>query len=304
MSKNSSVSIIIPTYNGRALLEQNLPAVLAAAPGAEVLVVDDASTDDTADWLSKNYPAVKVLVHEKNQRFAAACNSGVAAATGEVVVLLNNDVVPGPTFLTPLMAHFKDEAVFAVGCAEYDGEHISGRSGGDFLRGMYVHWRATDQIAGPTLWVSGGSGAFRKATWDKLGGMDTAYAPAYEEDRDICYRALKRGNKILFEPKSIVRHSHETTNKKALGQSTMKASSYKNQFLFVWKNISSRMLIRQHLAWLPYQLTIALVRSKGMSLIGFLWGLTYIPQIYRLRKIEQLERQVADETIIAAYRHL
>jgi len=104
------ISVLIPNYNGRHLLEKNLPVILKACERWkkgewEVIIVDDASTDDSVDFLKKNYPQVKIVRHAKNQRFAAACNSGVRAAKGDIVVLLNNDVAPEVNFLEPLIAY-------------------------------------------------------------------------------------------------------------------------------------------------------------------------------------------------------
>jgi GT2 family glycosyltransferase len=302
VSNKLLVSIIIPTYNGRKLLEQHLPRVLKAAAGNEIIVVDDASTDDTRQWLEANYPEIKVVKQKANKRFAAACNAGVDQARGEIVVLLNNDVSPKLDFLTALTQHFENQMVFAVGCAEQSDGVISGRSGGDFIRGYYQHWKSRQQIAGKTLWVSGGSGAFRKSIWEELGGMDESFAPAYEEDRDLGYRALKRGYLNLFEPQSMVEHRHETTNVKALGRNLIHLSSYKNHNLFVWKNISSARLMVKHLAWLPYHLSLGAIKTQGKTVIGFLWALYYLPTILRQRRQEINEQTRDDQDIIKAYR--
>ena len=84
MSDPRGASLVVPNYNGRALLEQNVPSLLAAAdayPGeAEVVIVDDASADDSVAFLRDAFPAVRVLEHAENQGFGGACHSGVAAA--------------------------------------------------------------------------------------------------------------------------------------------------------------------------------------------------------------------------------
>lgn len=271
------ISIVIPTYNGRYLLEKNLSQVIKACPEqgrrAEIIVVDDGSTDETAGFLKKNYPQIKLIKHKKNLRFAEACNSGIKTASGEIVVLLNNDVVPKKGFLKPLLSNFKDKEVFSVGCREIeekDGKKtVSGRNRGEFKRGFLVHWRAKDQDNKSTLWTFGGSMAVDRKKYLQLGGMDTIYKPAYWEDIDLCWRARKKGWKILFEPKSIVYHQHETTNIKELGKRRMEIAAYKNQILFVWKNIRGWQLI-QHFIWLPYHLIFTTIKSKGLFLLGFI----------------------------------
>ena len=281
------ISVVIPNYNGRHLLEKNLPAVIKACQkwrekGWEVIVVDDASTDNSVDFLEKNYLQVKIVRHAKNQRFAAACNSGVKAAKGEVVVLLNNDVAPEVNFLAPLIKHFKDPQVFAVGCREKDiknGKTIySGRSEAKFERGFLVHRRATDQNKTDTFWATAGSMAVDRKKWLEIGGMDTLFRPAYWEDIDLSWRARKKGWKIIFEPNSIVNHHHETTNIFTFGKRQMKVFAYKNQFLFVWKNGDWRMLV-SHIFWLPYHLSKAAFQGDWLFYRGFILALSQLPEV-------------------------
>lgn len=281
------ISIVIPNYNGRQLLEKNLPAVKQAcrqwhSSDWEIIVVDDASTDKSVDFLQEKYLDIKVVRHQKNQRFAAACNSGVRVARGEIVVLLNNDVAPEADFLKPLLGHFDDPAVFAVGCRERDFKNskpvYSGRGGMVFKRGFFVHWREKNQGLSTTAWATAGSAAYSREKWLKLGGMDRLFRPAYEEDRDLCFRAQKAGWKILFEPKSIVDHHHETTNIKVFGRNKIRMISFKNQFLFVWKNGNAGQILA-HLFWLPYHLIITNWWTSGLLGLGFLWALKQLPEL-------------------------
>jgi len=305
-SRNISVSIVIPNFNGQKLLAKYLPTVITAAKGNEVIVVDDASTENDVDYIYKNFPTVKLVSLKTNQRFAAACNAGVAASKGDIVILLNSDVEPTPNFLDSLVDGFTDPKVFAIGCAEINPlegkSEVSGRACGAYQRGLIIHWRSNDQTKKTTFWVSGGSGAFRKSVWQQLGGMDTMFKPAYEEDRDICYRALKRGYKILFCPNSIVYHNHETTNKTALGYNQMQVASYKNHLLMVWKNVTHPLLIAQHLFWLPYHLIFTGIRSKGYFWRGFVAALKQLPEALIKRRLEQQESTVSDAKILASFK--
>lgn len=304
-SPNFSASIIIPNYNGQKLLSLYLPKVIKAAKGNEVIVVDDASPNNDVDFLKKEFPSVKVVALTTNQRFAAACNAGVNVASGDIIVLLNSDVEPTEEFLAPLLEKFIDPNVFAVGCAEInpfeDKTKINGRAGGAYKRGLMIHWRCEDQTKSSTLWVSGGSGAFRKSMWNQIGGMDTLFKPAYEEDRDLCYRALKRGYTVLFCPESVVYHNHETTNIVALGLNRMKVASFKNHLLLVWKNVTSKRMFAAHLFWLPYHLIFTTIRSDGYFLRGFIEALKQIPQVVSKRRIEAKESTITDEKILASF---
>ncbi len=115
-----AVSLVLPSWNGRALLERNLPSVreaLAAHPaGGEAIVVDDGSGDGTSAWIATAHPWARCLVRAENQGFGAAVNHGVAAARHGIVVLLNNDVRVEERFLEPLTAAFASGGgrIFAV----------------------------------------------------------------------------------------------------------------------------------------------------------------------------------------------
>lgn len=285
------ISVVIPSFNGQKLLEEHLPLVLAAMndwqkQGWEVIVVDDASTDDTSEFLKKKFPQVKIVTHRKNLRFAESCNSGVKQAKGEIVLLLNNDVSPRKDFLPPLLEKFKEKDVFAVGCLEKEPgkKKTFGRGKMFFERGLVLHCRAENQEESTTDWVSAGSGAFDRQKWLALGGTDRLFRPAYEEDRDLSYRALKHGFKVLFCPESIVFHHHETTNREVLGEKLIRRSSYKNQFLFVWKNITDLDYLIRHLFWLPYHLVVGGIKTRGEIVSGFGWALSQLPEALQSRR--------------------
>src|SRR5258708_1380441 len=263
----SAVYIIIPTYNALPLLKKHIPGVVAAMrKGDELIVVDDASTDGSAQWLKDE--KITVLVNKKNLRFGESCNRGVSEAKSDIVVLLNNDASPEKDFLNILLPHCEDGDVFAVGCKDVSGGQEFGRAEAHFERGFYVHNRAASQSSGETAWVAGGSGAFRVSMWKELKGFDPRLKPAYGEDIDLCYRAHMHGWKNLFEARSIVHHIHESTNASVFGQHQIEIMSYKNAILFMWKNAKGMELVR-HFLWLPYHFVFTTIRSQGRFLQGF-----------------------------------
>lgn len=107
-STKLSVSIIIPNFNGENLLNKHMPDVINASNGAQIIVVDDASTDGSRELIKQSFPNVMLLCLPKNLRFAAACNAGVKKASGEIIVLLNTDVSPKSDFLNYLVKEFAD----------------------------------------------------------------------------------------------------------------------------------------------------------------------------------------------------
>ncbi len=311
------VSVVIPTYQGQKLLEKHLPAVMQQLrSGDEIVVVDDASPepDQTLSWLHgitqrlrMKKISVRAIQHRKNQRFAAAVNTGVEAARHTLVWLLNNDVSPLTKNSVGLAAEYftKNPNLFALGCAEVTEEtpdaQLFGRGTGGFVRGLLLHWYDPDQKNPKTLWTAGGSMFLSRTKFQQLSGMDTLFAPAYEEDRDLSYRALKRGWHIQHAPEILVLHQHETTNTSALGKRNIQVTSWKNQFTLVWKNISEPKFLLQHILWLPYHLTVSNWKERGAVGHGFWRALKNLPQIAAKKRAEQKNWQRTDAEILLAY---
>ncbi len=299
-----NVSIVIPNYNGGEILGENLPKVLDAVGDAEIIVVDDASTDESLKRLNNFKTKVKVLKNEKNLGFSSTINKGVKEAKGEIVILLNTDVIPEKGFLAPLLSHFKDDKIFAVGCMDKSVEDdkivLRGRGIGQWKRGFLAHSRGeVDKIS--TLWVNGGSGAFRKSIWEKLGGFNELYSPFYWEDIDLSYRAIKSGFKVLFEPKSIVIHEHEKgAIKITYSNFKVKTIAYRNQFIFVWKNVTDLNLQLLHLFWLPYFFIKALLRRDLAFFKGFFGAFILLPKIIE-SSLENQEMFVLKDSQVVFY---
>lgn len=298
------ISVVIPNYNGKKLLEKNLPAVLSAVKEAEIIVVDDASTDGSCEFLKENYPLVRIIARKKNEGFASSVNSGVKEAKGDLILLLNSDVAPQEDFLHSLLPHFRDEKVFGVGCLQYSGEWkgqtIHGRGIGKFERGFLIHAPgATDKKN--TLWVFGGAGVFRKSIWEKLGGMNEAYSPFYWEDLDLSYRALKAGYKLVFEPKSIVHHEQGMSIQTTYSSNDVKTIAYRNQILFVWLNITDYSWIFLHFIFLPYHLVKAIFAFDFAFVNAFLQALTMIHRVLYQRLKNKKLMKITDRQLLADY---
>lgn len=277
MKKPLSVSIVIPNWNGKELLEKNLPSVISAVEGAEIIIADDASTDESVEFVHKKYPTVTIVRNSRQRGFSGNVNSGVAKANGDIVVLLNTDVRPEKGFLTHLRARFSDKSIAAVGCLEksheLNGIILRGRGVARWEKGYFIHSRG-DVDKQDTAWVSGGSAAFRKYVWDKLGGMDERFDPFYWEDIDLSYRIQQAGYSIVFEKKSIVHHFHEEGKIKSdYSPRDVKRIAYRNQFLFHWKHIPNTKIWFEHILWTPIRLFQAASSGDWEMIQGFVLAL-------------------------------
>lgn len=292
-----NISIIIPNYNGVSLLKKNLPRVITAISGykkgkIELIITDDASSDESISFLesfakkSEKIPC-KIIMNKKNRGFSGNVNSGVAQATGDILLLLNTDVIPHKDFLEPLLSHFEDESVFAVACMDESVESgsvvLRGRGVGKWKRGFLIHGKGSVEKSS-TLWASGGSSAFRASLWNKLGGLNELYNPFYWEDIDLSYRAKKAGFQVFFEPKSRVVHEHNKGAIKTQNTSeTITRIAYRNQFYFVWLNATDTDIIFSHVFWLPYHIITATLNRNGEFIAGFCEALLHVHQVFLAR---------------------
>lgn len=295
---NQTVSIIIPNFNGEDLITKNLPRVLEAKNYKEnkiieVIIVDDASTDNSVKVIKKDFSQVRLIKHSKNRGFSCSVNMGVRMAKGNLIVLLNTDVIPSKNFLVSALVHFNKENIFAVSLNEKGYSWAKG----SFVNGFLKHEEGKKtKKSHISLWASGGSSIFRRSVWMKLQGMDEKLlSPFYWEDIDLSYRAIKRGYKILWEPNSLVEHKHESTISK-LSKSYVQRIRERNELLFIWKNITSRNLIKKHITGLLRRV----IRKPGYIKIVFM-ALLKLKLVLKRRKQEIKESKVSDEAIFAKF---
>ncbi len=310
-----NVSIVIPNYNGEKVLRNNLPEVISSAVytcnntdiKVEIIIVDDSSSDSSVQVIKEIQKSnkeinIKLIQNKKNIGFSSTANDGVEAAIYEIVVLLNTDVIPEQDFLVSLVTHFTNEKVFAVGCmdksVEGDGITLRGRGVGSWHRGFLTHSRG-EINRNNTLWASGGSSAFNKNIWDKLGGLYAIYNPFYWEDIDLSYRAQKAGYMVLFDKESIVTHRHDTgVIKASYASSSIKTTAYRNQIIFAWINMTDSELLLNHLFWLPIHILLAIFRVDIWFLIGLGKAIASILSVVRFRLKTQRLAVITDENII------
>lgn len=208
-------SIVLLAWNGRAYLGDCLDAVLAQDyPDFEVLVVDNGSTDGSADFVAAQYPQVRLIRNAHNLGFAAGNNVGLRAATGDVLVLLNQDTVVQPGWLVALAEVLQDSTVGIVGCKLLYPDGTIQHAGGRIVdaRGSTRHIGRDEVDAGQydvvqdADFVTGAALALTRATLTRIGFLDEGFAPAYYEDADWCYRAREAGLRVVYCPQAVVTH--------------------------------------------------------------------------------------------------
>ena len=273
------VSVVIPSRNGRELLASMLPALMPQIGAGEIIVSDNGSTDGTAEWLTQQYPAVRVIRTAAPLSFARAVNAGIRAARFTHTLLLNNDMIVAPGFIGALRSAF--ERVPDLFCAtaqiffppgvrrEETGKAVWRRENPqDFPV------RCDDPVPGEDLtWVlygSGGCSLFDTAKLCAMGSVSEVYDPAYVEDLDLGYRAWKRGWPSVFCAAAQVEHRHRATTSRYYTPGEIDTFVERNYLRFLIHAVSSPPLFRR--LWLEairrLQLNGALESLRGIPRIG------------------------------------
>ncbi|MBE0659764.1 MAG: glycosyltransferase [Bryobacteraceae bacterium] len=291
MPDTSAASVVIPNWNGRDLLEKYLPPLIdgmSGNPRNEIIVVDNGSTDGSADFVRTTFPSVRLIALPENLGFGGGSNRGFEEAANDIVVLLNSDMRVDRNFLHPLLDAFTDEKVFAVSSQIFFSDPARKREetgltqawwSAGFLRVRHVE---DDQVNEPfpCFYPGGGSSAIDRRKFLSLGGFDHLLRPFYLEDTDIGYMAWKRGWKVYYQPASKVWHEHRGTIGKKFSQSYIDGVLYKNLILFCWKNIHSFAAIYSHLlnSWIGAILSVLAGHSMERATLGGQWrALLQIP---------------------------
>ena len=239
------ISVVVTNWNGLDLLKKNLEQVIKMSPEAdEIIIADDASPDKSVEYikeLQKKYSKLKLIVNKTNLGFGKNSNNAITKSKGDLVVMLNSDIFPHADYIKKSLKHFNNPQVMGVGFAEEEHQNWARIY---WKSGYLQHEAGINNINKThiTAWLSGGSSIVRKEIFQKLGGFDEIYAPFYCEDLDLGYRAWKSGYILLWEPKSVVNHRHESTISK-FSKSLLNYVKERNRLLSVWRNITDPKMI-------------------------------------------------------------
>ena len=267
------VSVIILNWNGRELLEDCLPSVLAQSfQDYEVILVDNGSSDGSAEWVAATYPEVRLLRLSSNLGFCGGNNAGVRVARGEHILLLNNDTVVEADWLEPLYAAMTSDARIAACDSKvlyFSARRTIWSAGSDYTIAGTANWRAhglQDDAVAPhpqEVFAAGACSAiYRRSVWEEIGGLDETFFAGYE-DVDWSFRARLRGYRILNVPASRVYHKVSATH--GYNSPAYVRHGQRNVTATFVKNMPARLLLRY----------------AGLHLIYVLGSLVYFARLGR-----------------------
>lgn len=229
------VSVVVLTYNGLPLTQACFAHLYENTSDFELVVIDNASTDGTVDYLrelERRHDNIKVRYNAANRGFAAGCNQGVQVATHDLVCLLNNDTEPLPGWLDALRSVF-DEQVGAVGSRLVYPDMTIQHAGMVFVYrpGLLPHFFPDHRFRGmpadaPEVnlleevpAVTAACLLTSKAVWRRVNGLDVAYRRAYYEDVDFNLKVRDAGYRVIYQPESVLIHKERGTTSALAGTS-------------------------------------------------------------------------------------
>ncbi|RFF29099.1 glycosyltransferase [Wenzhouxiangella sediminis] len=245
------VSIVVPVFNKAHYTSACLNSIAARSGTTplEVIVVDDCSTDDTAEYLAQCRGVVAVR-NETNSGFIASCNAGAEAAKGRYLVFLNNDTTVTDGWIEALVqtfASFPDTGIVGARLVYPDGRLqeaggivFNDGSGWNYGRGDDPD-RPEYNFACQADYVSGACLGIERTLFARLGGFDKHYAPAYYEDTDLCFRVREAGLRVIYQPACTIVHHEGISSGTDESSGTKRYQAVnREKFLARWKNQLAR----------------------------------------------------------------
>lgn len=291
------ISVVIPTYKNKDKFLSNLKHNSRYLNGCEIIIVNDNPNSSLTKDLN-GYQSIQLYENTVNLGFGLAVNLGVQKARHKLVMLLNDDVILNDDKFKNHEDKFKkNKKLFAITFAqqEKDGS-IVGHNQIFWKKGLFFHKKSVLK-SNINAWAEGGSCIVDREKFLNLKGFDPIYSPFYWEDIDLSYRAWKNGYELIYDPNTVVKHHHQTTIGQFYNPDTISVIAFRNQFLFIWKNISDRAFIASHLALLIPNIIYYLLAGQKNFLIGLFAA---------IKKIFQIQRnnyKISDKIILDKFKH-
>ncbi|AXG74592.1 glycosyltransferase family 2 protein [Flavobacterium arcticum] len=250
-----SIAIVILNWNGKKLLEEFLPFVVNYSPEATIYVADNASGDDSVNFLQEYYPDVTIISNKKNYGYAGGYNKALKEVEEDIYVLLNSDVEVTEGWLSPIISLFEKDTQTAIIQPKildyYRRDHFeyAGAAGGfidkygfPYCRGRIFNTieRDNGQYGNTEIfWASGACFFIRKEVFWKLGGFDDDFF-AHQEEIDLCWRAFNSNYKVRFCADSVIYHVGGATLKNSSSHKTF--LNFRNSLWMLLKNLPTNQL--------------------------------------------------------------
>ncbi|MEZ4779145.1 MAG: glycosyltransferase family 2 protein [Flavobacteriaceae bacterium] len=248
------IAIVILNWNGKALLEQFLPSVMAHSPEATIYIADNASVDDSVPFVKQSFPSVKIIQNNSNGGYAKGYNDALKGLNEDMFVLLNNDVEVTPNWLQPIIATFQEDPKLVAAqpkILDYKNKNYfeyAGAAGGfldqlgyPFCRGRIFTTLEKDEgqynDTVPIFWATGACLFIKREAFWQAGAFDEDLF-AHQEEIDLCWRLHSNGGTIKYIGTSSVYHLGGATLTTSNPQKTF--YNFRNTLLILLKNVKGK----------------------------------------------------------------
>jgi GT2 family glycosyltransferase len=294
-------SLVVLNYDERDLLLACVRSMVAAiGPTDEIIVVDNGSTDGSADAVSRDFPSVR-LVRLPENRYIFSLNAGLAVARGEFVAFCNNDMEVEDNFVERALDCFVSDDVFAV-CSrvlDRNGAEQGTRTAGYWKRGLLFYEPLPHStVSTDCFFAVGGQSFFRRDILTSMGSIDELLWPMYHEDIELSYRAWKNGYRIVYAPGSVCHHMGGKTSTRVFTATQLRSFVRQNELLMVWKDVTDPAMLAEHVLWLVPRLVMALLRWDTGTLTGYGSAFRRLPRAVRARRGARVMFSRSDRAVL------
>jgi len=320
ISPQPKVSIVIPNWNGRALLERFMPSVVGQDfDSFEVVILDNASADDSVSFLETHYPQVRVVRHDRNDGTAEGSNVGARAARGEYLFFISNDMWLEPDVLRRLCARLDADPRAGICTLKMrritaEGQRLMTLDsvgalidvfGFPYPRGINEEDRGQWDDPAPVGFSFGGAMLIRRALFEELGGYDPAFFTLVD-DIDLSWRVRLLGYTVWVEPGAVLYHRVSATlNTPAFKRAHRRFLSERNTIRTLLKNyrlLNLLWILPAHGMLLGGEMLFFLVLRQwalaGAGWRAVAWNIRRWGETMRLRREMQSRRRVGDREIL------
>ncbi len=297
-----SVSIVVANWEGENLIRKCLSALQISARRSsysfEIIVVDDASKDQSCVIIEEEFPSCILVRNEHNVGFAKTVNRGVELARGQVVILANNDLVVKENFVKNISRWFFEEefrrkagtplfAVSAKTVSWYTGEPNQVCMGAVWQGGRITPAWLRPRKAAPCLFVQAGAAAYHRETYLKLGGLSELFKPGYWEDYELSWMAASLGYTQLYDPESFALHHGGGSMTRRYGSRGVRVMKARNHLLFELIHLRGLRFIGEWILRIAQGLSrdIRKPRQERIFTTAFIQSLSLLKVAFKKRMI-------------------